>query len=179
MPTLITYGGAVLFTNELGRIAYFAGSTPQTGWMECDGSLVSRTTYSNLFGVVGTAYGAGDGSTNFNLPDLRGEFIRSWSNGRGGVDTSRGLGTLQASDVDSHTHAGTTALPTHVNYSVYSVGGGDNFVFNSFSFTANTANTSKFNDYQHTHTFTSGNPSVDGDTETRGRNFALMACIKY
>jgi microcystin-dependent protein len=55
-----------------GMVSIFGGSTPPSGWMFCDGSAVSRTTYSELFTAIGVTYGTGDGSTTFNLPDLRG-----------------------------------------------------------------------------------------------------------
>lgn len=55
-----------------GMMAPFAGASAPSGYLMCDGSIVSRTTYATLFAVIGTAYGAGDGSTNFGLPDLRG-----------------------------------------------------------------------------------------------------------
>lgn len=55
-----------------GSIVMFAGSVAPQGWLLCDGSAVSRSTYSSLFDVIGTAYGAGDGDTTFNLPDLTG-----------------------------------------------------------------------------------------------------------
>lgn len=60
----------------------------------CDGSAVSRTTYAALFGVIGTAFGVGDGATTFNVPELRGEFIRGLDNGRG-VDAGRVRGSGQ------------------------------------------------------------------------------------
>lgn len=50
----------------------FGGTTPPTGWLLCDGAAISRTTYAALFAVIGTAFGAGDGATTFNTPDLRG-----------------------------------------------------------------------------------------------------------
>jgi microcystin-dependent protein len=50
----------------------FAGSTAPTGWLLCDGTAVSRTTYSDLFAITSTTYGVGDGSTTFNLPNLKG-----------------------------------------------------------------------------------------------------------
>ncbi len=56
----------------VGSITMFAGSQAPVGYLICDGSAVSRTTYQNLFAVIGTTYGAGDGETSFNLPDLRG-----------------------------------------------------------------------------------------------------------
>lgn len=52
----------------------YAGAAAPSGWLLCDGSAVSRTTYSTLFAVVGTTYGVGDGSTTFNIPDLQGRF---------------------------------------------------------------------------------------------------------
>lgn len=86
-----------------GGIAWFGDNTAPAGFLECDGSAVSRTTQSALFGVVGTTFGAGDGSTTFNIPDLRGVFIRGWDNGRG-VDTGRTFGTAQDDSIPDHTH---------------------------------------------------------------------------
>lgn len=57
-----------------GGLMMFVGSSAPTGWLLCDGSAVSRTTYADLFAVIGTTYGAGDGSTTFNVPDLRQRF---------------------------------------------------------------------------------------------------------
>ena len=57
----------------VGCINLYAGSTAPTGWLICDGSAVSRTTYANLFSVIGTTYGTGNGSTTFNLPNLKGK----------------------------------------------------------------------------------------------------------
>ncbi len=62
-----------------GMVMYFANSSTPAGWLQCDGSAISRTTYANLFAAIGTVYGAGDGSTTFNIPDTRGQFIRSWA----------------------------------------------------------------------------------------------------
>lgn len=58
-------------TEKPGMIKPFAGTTIPTGYLLCDGSAVSRTTYANLFAAIGTTYGSGDGSTTFNLPDYR------------------------------------------------------------------------------------------------------------
>jgi microcystin-dependent protein len=71
-----------------GVLAAFGGTTAPTGWLVCDGAAVSRTTYSLLFGVVGTAYGAGDGSTTFNLPDLRGRTGVGYAASGGHTDVS-------------------------------------------------------------------------------------------
>ncbi|RMH12700.1 MAG: tail fiber protein, partial [Gammaproteobacteria bacterium] len=78
-----------------GVVQAFAGSTVPTGWLECNGAAINRTTYADLFAVIGTTYGAGDGVTTFNLPDLRGEFIRGYDNGRG-ADVGRALGSAQS-----------------------------------------------------------------------------------
>lgn len=77
-----------------GEVSYFAFQTPPTGWLWANGVAVSRATYSRLFSAIGTTFGSGDGSTTFNLPDLRGEFIRAWDAGRG-VDAGRTLGSGQ------------------------------------------------------------------------------------
>jgi len=63
---------AVIRAPLIGAVIAYAGSSAPTGWLLCYGQNVSRTTYAALFGVVGTTYGAGDGSTTFGLPDLRG-----------------------------------------------------------------------------------------------------------
>ena len=60
----------------VGMIAPFAMSTPPTGWLACDGSAISRSTYSALFTAIGTTWGSGDGSSTFGLPDLAGAFLR-------------------------------------------------------------------------------------------------------
>jgi len=64
-----------LWRGLTGTVLPFAGSTAPAGWLLCDGSAASRATYANLFGVIGTTYGVGDGSTTFGLPDLRGRVI--------------------------------------------------------------------------------------------------------
>jgi len=78
----------------VGAVQSYAGATAPAGWLICHGQAVSRATYAALFAVVGTAFGAGDGSTTFNAPDLRGEFIRGLDAGRN-VDPSRVLGSWQ------------------------------------------------------------------------------------
>lgn len=62
-------------TVPVGSVTAFAGANAPAGWLLCGGQTVSRTTYAGLFSVIGTTYGAGDGSTTFTLPDLRGRVI--------------------------------------------------------------------------------------------------------
>jgi phage-related tail fiber protein len=78
----------------IGSIHYFAASTPPASFLVCNGSSLSRAEYSELFAVIGTTYGNVD-SSHFNLPDLRGEFIRGWDNGRG-IDSTRVFGSSQS-----------------------------------------------------------------------------------
>lgn len=84
-----------------------AASIP-SGYSLCDGGAVSRTANPKLFAAIGTTYGAGDGSTTFNKPDLRGVVPRGLDGGRG-LDTGRVLGSYQADAVLNHNHSGTTA----------------------------------------------------------------------
>ena len=86
-----------------GTVLYFAGSRAPAGWLKANGAAVSRTAYAALFAAIGTTYGAGDFLNTFNLPDLRGEFIRGWDDGRG-VDTPRSIGSAQAHALQSHQH---------------------------------------------------------------------------
>lgn len=79
---------------SIGDVYYRAVDDSPSHSLYCDGSAVSRTTYADLFAKIGTTYGAGDGSTTFNVPDLRGEFIRGWDDGRG-ADPSRVFGSTQ------------------------------------------------------------------------------------
>ena len=86
-----------------GTVLYFAGSAAPAGWLKANGAAVSRTAYAALFAAIGTTYGGGDFRNTFNLPDLRGEFIRGWDDGRG-VDTPRPIGSAQAHALQSHQH---------------------------------------------------------------------------
>ena len=81
--------------SPVGAISFFAMCTAPTGWLVADGSCVSRSTYSGLFAAVGTTYGAGNGTTTFQLPDLRGRFVRGWNNAATGIDPSRAFGSCQ------------------------------------------------------------------------------------
>jgi microcystin-dependent protein len=69
--------------NPSGTVIMFAGRAAPTGYLACDGSTVSRTTYATLFAAIGTAHGIGDGSTTFHLPDLRGKFVRGYDGAAG------------------------------------------------------------------------------------------------
>ena len=136
-----------------GCIVIFPTIFAPTGYLAADGSAVSRTTYATLFAVIGTDFGAGNGTTTFNLPDLRGEFVRGWDNARG-LDFGRVFGTTQTDDFKSHTHdMGSEA------------GGSGNW--------ATPVDSSGTDETQL------GNPTQPtGGTETRPHNIALLYCIK-
>ncbi|WAT31825.1 phage tail protein [Pseudomonas sp. GXZC] len=93
---------------DVGDIKVVATPEPPHGWLKCNGAVVSRTQYAKLFEVIGTRFGAGNGSTTFGLPDLRGEFVRGWDDGRG-VDTGRALGSAQGGQNASHSHGVTVS----------------------------------------------------------------------
>lgn len=145
---------ADLFVSSLvGMISAFASSAAPSGWLECNGQAVSRSTYSKLYSAIGTTFGAGNGSTTFNVPDLRGEFIRGWSHGRGGVDDGRAVGSFQDQSIQSHAHSYTL---TGIGGSYGGSGSGGNRNYHEGATTGYT-----------------------GGAETRPRNVALMYCIKY
>lgn len=105
------------FDNMSGLVFAFAGTTAPSGWLVCNGQAVSRTVYANLFAVIGTSHGDGDGSTTFNLPDYRGRFLRGVDGGAAndpdrasrtamntGGNTGDNVGSVQGHAFQTHTH---------------------------------------------------------------------------
>ena len=90
-------------TIPVGAIQLFIVDTIPEGWLKANGAEISRTLYSDLFKLIGTKFGEGDGNTTFNLPDLRGEFLRVWDDARG-IDPNRELGSFQDQQLLQHTH---------------------------------------------------------------------------
>ena len=86
-----------------GAVFCIAVASVPSGYLECNGAAVSRTTYAALFAVIGTQYGSTN-STNFKVPDLRGEFVRGFDNGRG-VDSGRSVASSQSAQNQSHNHS--------------------------------------------------------------------------
>ncbi|MFX4251985.1 tail fiber protein [Aliarcobacter butzleri] len=163
------------FIVPVSTVLPFATTNIPDSFLECNGAAISRTAYSKLFAAIGTAFGAGDGSTTFNIPDLRGEFIRGWDNGRG-LDIGRTFGSKQTDEVKSHNHTGTAASAgahTHTVTSVLSGTNGPSGLSSSYTnFT--TATTSSAG--AHSHSLTINNT---GGIETRPTNLALIYGIKY
>jgi microcystin-dependent protein len=165
-------------TRPPGEVAVFAMNSAPAGWLCCNGSAVNRTTYANLFAAIGTTYGVGDGLTTFNLPDLRGYFVR----GAGTNGDGTASGTFAAKQGHAYkNHAHTAASDTQGLHAHNSPGGGysGNWVSGG-SGQSPATQTSTLSDYQgsHAHTITV-NTSTTGDaTETRPANIAMLYCIK-
>lgn len=148
----------------VGTVIHVAMSSAPTGYLKANGANVSRATYSALFTAIGTTFGAGDGSTTFTLPDLRAEFIRGLDDSRG-VDTGRALGSAQADAFESHNHT-IKRVPAGAG-----AGGTGNVIYADSS-RDSSGFVDPFGD-------SSSPVNVTGDTETRPRNVALLACIKF
>jgi len=149
-------------STPVAAIQYFGMDSVPSGWLKANGAQVSRTTYSDLFAEIGTTFGAGDGSTTFNLPDLRGEFIRGWDDGRG-VDAGRSFGSTQGHAFSSHTHG--------VSHNAQRWFGNRG----SSSVTNNPAGSDVTIGFANA----SINTNSAGSDETRPRNVALLPCIKF
>jgi len=138
-----------------GTVWAYGGTAAPTGWLLCDGSAISRTTYADLFTAIGTTYGSGDGSTTFNIPDIRGRVIAgqddmggtsanrltapaSTLNGING-DTLGATGgsethTLTVAQLAAHDHGGTTGTNTayrRTSKDISTVGASDPIVFSA------------------------------------------------
>ncbi len=140
-----------------GTIAFHGKNAAPQGYLKCNGGAVSRTTYADLFSEIGTTFGAGDGATTFNLPELRGEWPRFWDDGRG-IDAARVFGSAQAQQLLAHTH--TTLTQPYVGSEV-------------FAGSTVLVGTATANDmFPRTS-------SSAGGAENRVRNVALLGIIKY
>ena len=168
---------AIASTISAGTIITFASATAPTGYLKANGALVSRTVYSALFAAIGTTFGAGDGSTTFALPDLRGEFIRGWDNERG-VDTNRVFGSNQGDAYLNHSHTASTANDGAHSHDVFQSGGVAPSAISFASTRIGTPSNVSPVSGGHTHTVTVA-ASTTGATETRPKNIALLYCIKY
>lgn len=136
-----------------GAVMPFAMNSVPSGWLAANGDAVNRTTYAALFAAISTVYGVGDGSTTFNLPDLRGYFVRGSGTNTDGT-VSGTFGAKQADAFEAHTHT----FPIRDDS-----GGASNPYVEATSVSTIIA------------TFTT---SSTGGTETRPSNIAMLYCIK-
>ena len=166
-----------------GAVFCMAVAIVPSGYLECNGAAVSRTGYAALFAVIGTQYGAGNGSSTFNLPDLRGEFVRGFDNGRG-IDSGRSISATPQSDQNKqHNHTASSSVNDsgHVHGTTFdnkkyfpgggsttiTYGGAGSYPADTFSMSSATTGV--------TVATSIGN---DGGGETRPRNIAMMYVIK-
>lgn len=171
-----------------GVMIDYAGTVAPAGWVMCDGAAVSRTVYASLFSAIGTAYGSGDGSTTFNLPDFRGRFVRYNDNmntvaGAAGRDTGRVHGSTQADAIQGHKH--TVSESAHSHARAASNGPGSSQIPQDQS-AAVQYGAGRVADQAVTTGLTVQNPSTDGTNgtprtaaETRPINLSCNIIIKY
>ena len=183
--------------NPVGTVIWYAGSSAPAGYLKCNGDAIangSGTTqsitadFSALYAVVGA-----------NLPDLRGEFVRGWDDGKG-TDSGRSIRSTQSDQNKQHNHSGSSASSSTASQSITGGIAGISETFNSNGsasgvFTKSTGNNqggtpSQHSDHgncgsvaldaSHSHTTTTSlSIANEGGNETRPRNVALLACIKY
>ena len=200
LPSSITNGG-FLQTDGSGNLSFqivagvpsgsvfcMAVATVPSGYLECNGAAVSRTTYAALFAIIGTAYGTGNGSSTFNLPDLRGEFVRGFDNGRG-VDNGRSIASSQSSQFGQHNHnvsassSSSVTDPGHQHsmsvgfFNSVNSGGALSFKDAGTSNRINTAFTG-ISVSTSTSISQSNRGGTSNSSETRPRSIAMMYIIK-
>jgi microcystin-dependent protein len=168
----------------VGSILYFPANTAPSGVVKANGTLLNRVSFGRLWafasasgnivsdaawtaanGPIGS-FSTGDGSTTFRIPDLRGEFVRGWDDARG-VDTGRTIGSYQADAMQGHWHA--------FNYNITGTIGGSGFMSGSTTANELAGNTDSIR--SPVTDGTNGTPRTA--SETRPRNIALLACIKF
>jgi len=165
-----------------GSVHLMASTTAPSGYLKCNGAAVSRTTYADLFAEIGTAFGAGDGSSTFNVPDLRGEFVRGWDDSRG-VDSGRNFATAQSSQNKQHNHSASATSTVHdpghnhvyIDQQAHNEGyrpwkAGDN--------DCGQRNKNTSSQFTGISVSTSVSVANDGGSEARPRNIAMMYIIK-
>lgn len=177
-----------------GMVATFAGPNTPTGWLRANGAQVAREAYPQLYAAIGDTYtpaGFAPGVGSFFLPDLRGMFPRFLDDGRG-QDANRSLGSNQGDQLAAHAHGGRTSeAGDHAHDSSFgegnkytaaapygmsphrpgnrNAGASGGIDYDNYAWQTST-------DGRHAHDFTTG---VTGGSETRPKNVALLACIKY
>ena len=169
-----------------GAVFTHASTTVPSGFLECNGAAISRSTYATLFSKISTTWGSGNGSSTFNLPDLRGQFVRGWSNTKTGTgDDGRGFASSQDDQNKSHNHSLSTASLTGGIRKIsegFGAGGSASGVFTKTSDGNNSITGSSSTspvggvDFDGSHTHTMG---TNGGTEVRVKNYALMYIIKF
>ena len=158
-----------------GAVMYFAMQAAPLGWLKADGSAVSRTQYPALFAAIGTTFGAGNGKTTFNLPDLRGEFVRGWDGGRG-IDPGRAFGSAQGDAIRNITGSIDTGINSgHQLFDEATATGA--LAISQRRWKTWTSDTQDGGNNPSAFDFDASRV-VPTAAENRPRNIALLACIK-
>jgi microcystin-dependent protein len=153
-----------------GGLIPFAGDTAPAGFLLCDGSAVNRNIYTELFTVIGTKYGIGDGSTTFNLPDLRGRVIAGYNNSLSYYNTVGKTGgnnthAITVSELPSHNHTGTTLNNGNHQHSGTTTNNGDH---------QHSGTTSNNGDHQHNGTTSTNGSHTHSSNAVGGQgNYGL------
>lgn len=158
MDAAIAAGAALAVPS--GAIMPFARDSAPNGWLECRGQAVSRTTYAALFAAIGTTFGTGNGSSTFNLPNMRGQFVRGWNETSSGLDSGRAFGSTQDSQNLQHNHSASTGSAGNHSHSASTGSAGNH------SHSGTTASSGS-----HSHsgsTNTTGNHSHSASTNSAG-----------
>lgn len=169
----LTSAAIAAIRNPVGTVIWYAGSTAPTGYLKCNGDTIangSGTTqnitadFSDLYAIVGGT-----------LPDLRGEFIRGFDDGKG-TDNGRSIRSTQSDDFKEHTHTASVTDPGHSH--TFDSHNDDNSDGNTLNDRSNLSNQWTMTSSSETTGISVSNANTGG-TETRPRNIALLACIKY
>lgn len=155
----------------VGTVNASASTKVPDGWLKCDGAEISRTEYADLFDSIGATFGEGDKTTTFNLPDLRGEFIRGVDDGRG-VDTDRVMGSEQGDAIRNINGRWFNAASAAAMTSPENSGamfGGESW---AYKYGGDAKTTPQFIEFDASRVV----PTAE---ENRPRNVALMYVIKY
>ena len=156
---------------SLGEIKQFAcdASGLDANHLPCDGRALNRGTYSDLFALIGTIWGAGDGSTTFNIPDLRDKFLR-------GSGVSRSVGSFQTGQNVAHSHTATIGNNTHTHRTQSGSSYGSVVMKQGQANSSPTYNVDlPLESITHTHTC---DISSQGGSELRPANIAVLYCIQ-
>lgn len=161
----------------VGTVCFFPVTSAPVGWLVCDGSPISRTVYSRLFSQIGTTYGAGDGSTTFNLPDFRGSFFRSLNQGNTTYDpnstSNRAVGSWQ-----DYAQQRITANSSSCQWDYQRTGEFGYGIFASYRYGGGTDEGGGRDACSKVY-FDSNRQCPGSDNEARPNNISLCACIMY
>jgi len=177
VKSLIIAAAQTAFANlfvSVGTVIHTARTTAPGGYLACDGSAVSRTTYADLFSAIGTTFGSGDGSTTFNVPDIRGIFVRgsgthgTMAKAAGGNFAGGSVGSTSNDSTQGHWHNMVREQSGGANQTLQ--GGSGTGVILDDLFTKNTARAIVTDG-------TNGTPRTGN--ETKPASMSLLYCIKF